>query len=446
MSAAAVQCPLPNVFATLSTAQELRRVLVVDDDADVVKAATLLLSRHGLAVSGAADPLQARSLLAAERFDLVLLDLNFTRGATAGEEGLRCLEQLLADDPRIVVVVVTAHSGISVAVRAMQAGASDFVIKPWNNTRLLATVQDALQLRRHPAPQSPGARNGEEPEPLLLGESAAMQHVRSLVARTGPTEASVLILGEAGVGKSLLARRLHLASRRRAGPFVVVDVSAGPEEAERALFGELGRPGALAQAREGTLVLEDVGETPPLLQRRLASHLGAHGPEGPRVVSTSRRSRTALQGRGGLHDDLLYRLNTVEITLPPLAARGTDALRLAEHFLRVAARRHGRPMLQLSPAASTAVMASPWPGGVRALAQAMERATIFADGPLCDPADLGLEAVAAAPPGPALDLQATERALVAAALKRHGFNVSHAARDLGLTRPALYRRMSKHGF
>jgi DNA-binding NtrC family response regulator len=412
------------------------RVLIVDDDADVVKAASLLLSRHGMQVRGVPSPAQARSALAGEAADVVLLDLNFTRGATTGEEGLACLRQLLRDTPEQVVVVVTAHSGVNVAVKAMQAGARDFVIKPWNNQRLLATVQALLPLQPH-MPADAG-----DPEPILLGESPAMEEVRRRIARAGPTDAAVLVTGEAGLGKSLVARRLHLASARVGGPFMVLDLPAlEPMQVEAALFGPAG---ALAQAAGGTLVLDEVGELPASLQERLGAVL-ERGTEA-RVISTSRRSVSALSGRGGLRDALLYRLGVVEITLPPLSARGTDPVILAEHFLRQAGRRHGRAAPLISPAAVQAILSSPWPGGVRALAQAMERAALFADGAMCEPGDLGLQ-TAPAPSSEAagLDLQASERALVAAALKRHRFNVSQAAKDLGLTRPALYRRMAKHG-
>ena len=426
-------------------------VLFVDDDADVVKAAALLLGRHGVALTGARGPLEARSRMAAERIDVVLLDLNFTRGATSGEEGFACLQQILADDPYAVVVVVTAHSGISVAVRAMQAGASDFVMKPWNNARLLATVQDALALRRRRTPRPPGVTADAEPEAMLLGDCPAIERIRALIARAGPTDAPVLVLGEAGVGKSLVARRLHLASPRSKGPFLTVDLAAlDAEGAERALFGDrLGaEPGALARARGGTLVLDEVGALTPALHARLLAALSGRGSGAPRIISTGRRSRDVLQGRGGLRDELLYRLNTVEIILPPMAERGSDALLLAEHFLLLCARRHERPAWPLSEAARTAVLASPWPGGVRALGQAAERCVIFADGPVFEPADLGLAPTVDAPAtgsSSRLDLRMSERALVAAALKRHGFNVSHAARELGLTRPALYRRMARHG-
>ena len=354
-------------------------VLIVDDDADVVKAAVLLLSRYGMKVSGAADPLEARSFLAAERVDVVLLDLNFTRGATSGEEGLQCLRQLLIDDAQTVVVVVTAHSGINVAVRAMQAGARDFVIKPWNNARLLATVQDALQARRSEVSKAEARVSADEPEPILLGESLAMQRVASLIARAGPTDAPVLITGDAGTGKNLVARRLHLASSRAGHPIRNVDVAAlGSEAAECALFGDgLGGLGALSEAAGGTLILDEPADLSATTQARLRAELERG--IGPRLISTSRRSGEVLGGRGGLRDDLLYLLSTVEIALPPLSARESDPLLLGEYFLRRFERRHGRAHLALSPAARTAVLAAPWPGGVRALAQTMERAVIFAE-------------------------------------------------------------------
>ncbi len=428
------------------------RVLFVDDDADVLKAATLLLGRHGLTVSGASDPAQARRLLAAEPADVVLLDLNFSRGASSGEEGFRCLAELLADDPQAVVVVVTAHSGVSVAVRAMQAGASDFVTKPWNNARLTATVQGALALRRR---RTPALAEGTPVEPMILGDSPAMQRVRARVVRAAPTSASVMVLGEPGSGKSLVARRLHLGSTRAAAPLVTVDFSGlSLDEAERVLFGDgAGRgAGVLDQARGGTLVLDEAGEWPPALQPRWLSALDRAGSEAPRLVSTTRRRRDALQGRGGLSDALAERLNTIEIALPPMTERSGDALLLAEHFLHAFARRYGRPLRSMSPQAADAVLAWPWPGSVRALRQAMERCVIFAEGAAYQVADMGLDRFAALPgrgedelEAGALNLRSSEKALVAAALKRHGFNVSHAARELGLTRTALYRRMARHG-
>lgn len=433
------------------------RVLVVDDDADVQAAAALLLTRHGFAVEAALSPAEAWSALAAGTPDVVLLDLNFHRGATSGEEGLTLLAELRAQDPDAVVVVATGHSGISVAVAAMRAGATDFVTKPWSNARLVATLQVAAALsrsRREAAAlrrENAALRREWGEDARLMGDSPAIVHLRERLRRAAATDAPVLIYGEAGAGKSLMARSLHQQSARAGGPFLPLDLEALAGEArEAALFGggagDGAQAGALHDARGGTLVLDEVTALTGPQQARLLAALTQAGPADVRLVSLSRRRREELHGRGGLRADLLYRLNTVEVFAPPLRERGEDALRLAEHFLRLFARRHGRPLRPLAPALADAILADPWPGDVRALRQAMERCIIFAEGERYELRDiplLGAHGDGAAPLAP--NLAQTERALVAAALKRHGFNVSHAARDLGVTRPTLYRRMAKHG-
>lgn len=435
------------------------RVLVVDDDADVQAAAALLLSRHGFAVEAALSPGEAMSALAVGPQDVVLLDLNFQRGATSGAEGLELLARIRAQDADAVVVVATGHSGVNVAVAAMRAGASDFVTKPWSNPRLVATLQVAAALRRSRREASALKREndalrrevrgepGSEAAPIL-GDSPAIAHVRERLRRAAPTDAPVLIYGEAGVGKSLMARSLHAQSARAAGACLPVDLEALCGEArEAALFGEGPQgSGALADARGGTLVLDGITALTGPQQARLLAALTRGEAAEVRLVSTCRRRREEVHGRGGLRADLLYLLNTVEVFAPPLRERGEDALRLAEHFLRLYARRHGKPARPMAPALADAILADPWPGDVRTLRQAMERCVIFAEGARYEPADVPLTRAADETPAPsASNLARSERALVAAALKRHGFNVSHAARDLGVTRPTLYRRMAKHG-
>jgi DNA-binding NtrC family response regulator len=424
-------------------------ILFVDDDEDILKAARLALGRHGVRVTTARHPAEAWSVLAAEPVDVVLLDLNFSRGATTGDEGFQCLTDIVAQDPDAVVVVVTGHSGVNIAVAAMRAGASDFVMKPWRNDRLVATIQVALDLRRRRREGARGAGAFQDGGAAILGDSPAIQRVRALIRRAAPTDASALIHGEAGTGKSLMARAIHLQSARAEGPFTPVDFGNLSEDAAAsALFGDDRTPGALAQARGGTLFLDEVGEVAPPLQARLLAALDQSATVEMRIVSATRRRREALRGREGLRDDLLFRLNTVEIFAPPLRERGGDTLILAEHFLRLFALRHGRPSRALSPEAAVAIAEHPWPGDVRVLRQAMERCVIFSEGgrheladiPLFEPTEDG-----AAPPPPNLDHARSERALIAQALKKNAFNVSHAARQLGLTRAALYRRMAKHG-
>jgi DNA-binding NtrC family response regulator len=419
-------------------------VLVVDDDADVLKAASLLLTRHGMKVSLARNPAEAWSALAADPADVVLLDLNFSRAATSGEEGFAWLTEVIAHDPDAVIVVVTGHSGVNIAVAAMRAGASDFVMKPWRNDRLVATLENALELRRRRRGASgPAQATGEETEalPLLLGDSPAMEQVRAIIRRVAPTDAAVLILGEAGVGKSLIARNVHHQSARANGPLVALDLEglSGEVLVERL-------SGAMGRARGGSLCLEEVGSLTRPAQGALAAALETAGDA--RLIATTRRPRESLKGPSGLRDDLLFRLNTVEILVPPLAARNGDALLLAEHFLRLFAKRYDRPARPLSDQAASFIRSKTWTGEVRALRQAMERCVIFAEGPAYEVADVAAGDTASpgrAGAGGGLDLAASERALIARALDTHAFNVSHAARQLGLTRAALYRRMAKHG-
>lgn len=376
------------------------------------------------------------------------------------------LTDIVAQDPDAVVVVVTGHSGVNIAVAAMRAGASDFVMKPWRNDRLAATLQAALELRRRRRESAAtrgvsqgahGTDSGADGGTPILGDSPAIQRARAMIRRVAPTDVSVLILGEAGTGKSLMAQTLHRMSPRAEAPFAGVDFGGlGEDAAGGALFGDGRGPGALGEARGGTLFLDEVGEMSPALQARLLAALDRPGALAgaavPRLVAASRRRREALRGRGGLREDLLCRLDTVEILAPPLRERGDDVRILAEHFLRLFAQRYGKPTRSLAPEAAEAIAEHPWPGDVRALRQAMERCVIFAEGGRYELADIPMGEVADAgvgsgpgPPRAPLDLARSEKALISQALKRNAFNVSHAARQLGLTRAALYRRMAKHG-
>lgn len=399
-------------------------ILVIDDDADIIAAARLLLGRHGMAVAGAESPDAAWVALAQAPADVILLDLNFARGRTSGEEGFAILDRLLAADARAVVVVVTGHSGIAVAVRAMRAGAADFVIKPWSNERLLATVERAVALRRARREAMP--EHAKATDDQLLGDDPAIARIRDLVRRVAPTDAPVLIRGPAGSGKSLVARLLHGASQR-AGALVTLDAG-----------------GAALQTipDDADVLIEDVDMVARADQRDLARRLA-----GVRVIATSRLGRAPL--RDALVDDLLYRLNTIEIDCPPLSARDGDTLRLARHFLALFAARHGRAPRPLGEKAARSLAADRWPDNVRGLRQACERAVLLGSGERHEIGDFALTVEPEVPVPRAgaadLNLERSERALVAAALQRHAFNVSRAAGELGLTRAALYRRMEKHG-
>jgi DNA-binding NtrC family response regulator len=442
--------------SSASESAALPCVLFVDDDADIRQATALLLRRRGFEVVGAADPEQALSVLAARSVSAVLLDLNYTRGATTGAEGLECLRAVLAHDPGLPVVVVTGHSGVAIAVAAMRAGAADFVMKPWKNDRLVATIEDALATHRRrlaarlppiegPAGAPAAGGQGEAAvlaaaladDGMMIAGCALTRDVLDRADRVAPTQAGVLLTGPAGVGKTALARRIHRLSAQRGGRLLVLDPRLGEDTVSVRLEGADGRD---------TLLVEEIGEWPPMAQERLLARTQEGG--GARLLATAREGGAAL--RGAVVPDLLYRLGVVTIALPPLAARGEEIAVLARHFLRLFARRHGVTEHTLSPEAEDALAARPWPDNVRALRQTMERATIMAPGDVLGVADVaepgaGDDADAGDGADATLTLARSEKAMIEGALRRHGFNVSHAARELGLTRPALYRRMARHG-
>jgi DNA-binding NtrC family response regulator len=459
-------------------------VLVVDDDEDVLVSARLLLKHSFAEVASTTRPDELPRLVADRQPDVILLDMNFSRGATSGEEGFRWLAQVLGADPAAVVVVMTAHGGVEIAVEAIKRGATDFVQKPWSNERLVATVRTAVQLRRSrreaavlAAQNRVLAADSAGAEQPLVGQSAAMQQIHSLLARAAPTEASVLILGENGTGKGLVARELHRLSRRAGHPFVAVDLgSIAASLFESELFGhkkgaftdaKADRVGRLQAAAGGTLFLDELGNVPLELQAKLLSALeqravvpvGASAPVpiDARIISATNLPLSRLHDPSVLRQDLLYRLNTVELVLPPLRERRSDILPLVEYFLGIYARKYGRAPKPLAEGAAAALVAYDWPGNVRSLRHAVERAVILSEGPRFEADDFYLSAPrlsspsptpAAPPPAlapPTLNLDAVERGVIESALKKHAWNISHAAQELGLTRASLYRRMEKHG-
>jgi DNA-binding NtrC family response regulator len=406
-------------------------VLFVDDDPDVLTAARVLLERNGFAMLEARTLSEAWTQLAAQPVDVILLDLNFTRGATSGAEGFGWLAEIRRHDPDAVVVVVTGHSGVNIAVAAMKAGASDFVMKPWSNPRFLDTVQSAQAVRRQRRAAASSQPAPLDEDLLIIGESPAIQRVRDLINRVAPTAAAVLVHGEAGTGKSLVARTLHARSGR-AGPFVAVDARAlGPES-----HGAITR--AADEAEGGTLFLDGIGDLPAAAQAEVRALLDAR--RDIRLISAARPGPER-----GLRDDLMAQLATVEIALPPLADRGDDLILLVEHFVRLFHHRYGRSPRPLDKAAAAELRLRPPPGEVRGLRQAAERAVVLGGGAEITAADFAPTALADPASPSDLNLARSERAVVEAALKRHAHNVSQAARELGLTRAALYRRMVKHG-
>jgi DNA-binding NtrC family response regulator len=449
------------------------RILIVDDDRDVLVAAKLLLKRHFGEVVTAGDPAEIPAHLEAGGFDAILLDMNFSPGERSGREGLAWLDRILEIDPDAVVVLITAHSAVDTAVEAMKHGAIDFVAKPWQNQKLIATLSAAVELRRSrtEAARLRGqnrelAAQSAGPRDEMLGESEAMQRVFAIISKAAPTDANVLITGENGTGKELVAREIHRQSARAREVFMSVDLGAIAESlAESELFGHRkgaftgaddDRVGRFAAASGGTLFLDEIGNIPRKFQAKLLTALerrevvpvGANSPVAidVRVISATNLSRADLGDESIFRQDLLYRLNTVEIALPPLRDRGGDIALLAEHFTRHYARKYGREIRGVAPEAMAALAAYPWPGNVRALRHAVERAVILAEGEVLSRGDFPLAQVDAAAEVPAgTTLAELEKAAITESLRRHTGNVSHAARELGITRTSLYRRMEKYG-
>ncbi|MGJ9417582.1 sigma-54-dependent transcriptional regulator [Massilia sp. CMS3.1] len=439
------------------------RILILDDDADVAFAARMLLRRRHGEVIVLHAPAALPALLAQGAFDVVLLDLNFTPGRTDGAEGLAVLDLLRRQPQPPTVIALTAYADVPLAVEALKRGAGDFITKPWDNARLQAAVDGALA--RRAATPVPAA------DSVLMGDSPAMAAVRAMVAGVGPTEANVLVLGENGVGKELVARAIHGASRRAGAAFLAVDMGALPEATfESELFGHrkgsftdarADRDGRFQAARGGTLFLDEVGNTPlpgqakllAALERREVTPLGADRPQAidVRIVSATNLSEASLFDPSVFRPDLLFRLNTIVIRVPPLRERRDDIPGLLRHYLAHYEGQYARPARALAESASASLFEWHWPGNVRSLRHACERAVILAAGAAYETADFGLNACVPAAPivaTQALDDQTlgeVERGAIAAALAQAKGNISEAARRLGLSRAALYRKLDKHG-
>ena len=457
--------------------------VVIDDDADILLAARLLLRELFAEVVTTPSPAQAMEAIAGRSPDAILLDANFMRGATDGREGFLWLGRILEKDPEAVVVLITAHGGVQIAVEAMKQGATDFVSKPWNNERLLATVRTAAALRaqrRATGVEKARAQAIAAPAPgeiPLLGESSAMRRVLALIERAAPTEANVLITGENGTGKELVAREIHRRSHRADKVMLSVYLGAIAEHLiDSELFGHVkgsftdaraDRIGRMQAADGGTLFLDEVGNLPLHLQPKLLTALeqrqvtpvGANKPVpiDIRVVSATNMRPEQIEDPGQFRTDLLFRLNTVEIELPPLRERAEDVPLLLEHFLQLYARKYGKPARALPSSVLAGLQGYEWPGNVRALRHAAERAVILAEGDAYALSDFPLSraapAIRIAPetlhqPAPAdagLNLGKAEKQMIERALQKHAYNISAAATELGLTRGSLYRRMEKHG-
>jgi DNA-binding NtrC family response regulator len=446
------------------------RVLAADDQQHVLEALELLLRPQGYEIETAKSPALVREALATGSYDAVLIDLNYTRDTTSGQEGLDLLSEIVSFDPSTPVIVMTAWANIELAVEAIHRGARDFIQKPWENQRLLAILRTQVELRRAlQHAERLAAQNRllqAEGRPEFIASAASMQPVLEAITRVGPSDANILITGEHGSGKEVVAQTLHAISPRAARPMIAVNTGAIPEGVfETELFGHVkgaftdartDRIGRFELADRGTLFLDEIANVPMRQQAKLlrvleTGDLERVGSSQTRRVNVRLLSATNADlqeecAQGRFREDLLFRLNTVEIHLPPLRDRREDIPLLAGHFLARYTARYRKAVIGFEPNAVEAMLQHGWPGNVRELDHAIERAVLMARGERIQNGDLGLSQVrSTAQSLDDLSLEAVESILIRKALTRAGGNVSHAAEALGLSRGALYRRMEKYG-
>lgn len=447
--------------------------MIIDDNEDVLFALNLLLEPYMEKVKVTTQPSRVEYFMKSFRPDVILLDMNFRRDAISGQEGFDCLEQILALDPQAVVVFMTAYADTDKAVRAIKAGATDFVSKPWEKEKLLATLSSAVKLSR--SRQEVGRLQnqvnilqGGDDLPELIGNSPAMMRVRETMAKLSDTDANILILGENGTGKDLVARMLKFFSPRRQDVFVTIDLGSIPEQLfESELFGyEKGaftdarksKPGRMEMASGGTLFLDEIGNLSlPMqaklltaIEKRCITRLGAVEPVSidVRLICATNADLRRKVDDGTFRQDLLYRINTIELPIPPLRERGEDILLLGSHFLTLYNRKYKKEIRGMTREAKQKLMRYGWPGNVRELQHTLERAVILADHPLLRPDDFLFPPSGKSVETPAdgeLNLEKVERNVIERALRVSGGNVTRAAELLGITRFTLYRKMEKLG-
>jgi len=453
------------------------RILVADDQADVLAALRLLLKGEGFAIETASSPAGVLKALTSQELDIVLIDLNYARDTTSGSEGLDLLRRIQAQDPNLPVVVMTAWGNVDLAVEAMRRGARDFIQKPWDNARLLAVlrtqVELAAALRRGERLEAENlalrdSADGGAKSVRLIAESPAMKAIVKLIARIGPADANVLITGENGAGKEVVARALHSSSSRSTRPMVSVNAGALAEGVfESELFGHVrgaftdaraDRVGRFELADGGTLFLDEISNVPLNLQAKLLRVLetGEFERVGSskthkvkvRVLSATNADLPTEVAQGKFRQDLLFRLNTVEVHIPPLRERREDIPPLAKHFLKQHSERYRRTLEGFTEAALAALVEHSWPGNVRELDHVIERAVLMSPGGIVTALDLVLKPAGDAGVSSRIDemsLEEVERLLIKKALARFGGNANRAAEALGLSRSALYRRLQKYG-
>lgn len=441
-------------------------ILVIDDDKDVLTAVRLLLKPEVNQVVTESNPESLLHLLAQQTFDIVMLDMNFTAAVNTGNEGVFWLRKIKENHPKLPVVMITAYADIDLAVRCLKEGASDFVVKPWRNDVLLKTLAEILQQKDMPKT----VRNSESVENSIVGASENMKALFQKINKVAPTDANILILGENGTGKDLIAQAIHRLSLRKEKPFVTVDVGALTDTLfESELFGHKkgaftdakdDRIGLIETANGGTLFLNEIGNISlrqqakllTVLQNREIFRLGSNVaiPVDIRLITATNLPFSELSNEQNFRKDLIYRINTVELPVPPLREREHDVELLARHFLRFYEKKYMKPVMDFSEKALQKLAGHPYPGNVRELQYVVERAVIMADDRLLDADDIIFSPVEDATTeknaaAEDFNLEQMEKITIINAVEKHDGNVSKAAKELGLTRAALYRRMNKYG-
>jgi DNA-binding NtrC family response regulator len=446
------------------------RILIADDQTDVLEALRLLLKGEGYQVDTVKTPSGALKALGERDFDLAIMDLNYARDTTSGQEGLDLLSKVQTLDTTLPVVVITAWASVDIAVEAMRRGARDFITKPWDNARLLAIVRNQIELgsavRKYRRLEQENELLRGKGGPTLIADSPAMRPVLELIARVGPSDANVLVTGENGTGKGVVAQALHRVSARGAKPLITVNMGGLPEGIfESELFGHVkgaftdaktDRAGRFELADGGTLFMDEIGNIPLTQQNKLLRTLETGEFErvgssrtqraNVRIVSATNADLSAEVANGKFRQDLLFRLNTIEIHLPPLRERPEDIALLAMHFLKEHTEHYRKSVTGFDDHAIAAMKAYAWPGNVRQLDHAIERGVLMCQGKVVRAQDLGLHAAAeAAARVEDMSLEEVEAFLIKKALARHEGNARKAAEALGLSRSAFYRRLERYG-
>ncbi len=451
------------------------RLLIVDDDTDILLAAKMFLRQHISFVHTEKNPQNIPALLQNENYDVILLDMNFSRDATSGKEGFHWLNVILEHDPAATVIFITGYGDIELAVQGIKEGATNFLLKPWDNKKLLATIETSLRIRESrveleslKSRQKVLISDQNQHHSNIIGSSPAMQKVMKIAYKVAATDANVLILGENGTGKEVLARSIHRASARRDNVFVSVDLGAITESLfESELFGykkgaftdaKEDRPGRFEVATGGTIFLDEIGNLSQSLQSKLLSvlqtrkvvRLGSSKeiPFDVRVICATNMPLYQMVNENKFRQDLLYRINTVEIKLPPLRERLEDFVPLTEHFIKQYAKKYKSPQKRISAGTMKRLQKHSWPGNIRELQHAVERAVILSESNILEPHDFFIAENETQEDNftpDNMNLEEVEKVLVRKVIDKYGGNISRAAKELGLTRASLYRRIEKYG-